>query len=98
MSAWVLTWVVSVALLLVRSLSVVVVEAQAGRARAGAPAALYLPTPPSACAQPAVIVPRFQVTVLVMPRSPPLRVAEKKLVPAGIGSLRTPPMASVFFF
>src|SRR5437870_2938361 len=64
---WVLTWVVSVALLLVRSLSVVVVEALAVLDRSVVRRSEEYTTELQLRGQLVFSVPRFKVTVLVMP-------------------------------
>src|SRR5438874_2549148 len=95
MSAWVLTWVVSVALLLVRSLSVVELEALAVLDRSVVRLESNLTTRLTPLAAlPAVIVLSFQGTVFVreLHAFPTRRSSD--LVPAGIGSLRTTPRAS----
>src|SRR5438477_525301 len=98
MSAWVLTWVVSVGPEVHRSLFQSQVEAVWRLERSVVRPESTLTTRLTLGAPPAVIVPSFQVTVLLMPLWVPPPVAEQKLVPAGIWFFRSSPRASVRSF
>src|SRR5438552_3921177 len=94
MSAWVLTWVGWVALLLVTSYSVVVVEALAVLDRSVVRPESTLTTRLSLSGRSGHTVCSGDWSAVVCSSDLPPPVAEKKLVPAGIGSLRTTPRAS----
>ena len=92
-SADVVTAVGAVAVLFAGTGSVVVLETVAVLLKPAVCAALTCTTKVSVVsAEPAAIVPRFQVTVPLLSVPPP--VADTKLVPAGNGSETVTPIAS----